>query len=42
MSLSRKLARLPAGRLGKWLTLAAWLSIIAVAVPLASRLGAVA
>jgi RND superfamily putative drug exporter len=42
MSLSRKLAMLPAGRLGKWLTLAAWLLIIAAAVPLASRLGTVA
>jgi putative drug exporter of the RND superfamily len=42
VSLSGKLATLPPGRFTKWLTLAAWLLIVAAAVPLAGRLSGVA
>ncbi|MFG2040423.1 MMPL family transporter [Dactylosporangium sp. NPDC048998] len=46
MLLSRKfadrLARLPSGRMTKWLTIAAWLVVTALAVPLAGRLSSVA
>ncbi|WP_165495213.1 MMPL family transporter [Actinomadura roseirufa] len=38
MLLSRKLAALPAGRITKWAVLPAWIAIVALAVPNASRL----
>jgi len=42
VSLSGKLATLPTGRFTKWLTLAAWLLVVAAAVPLAGRVSGVA